>query len=276
MFFCCAKIYLMLDDHVTLHMYLLTYAIVCFCYFYVNVWSRDSVLLQKIHNSAVSQWKHGNPENSVNVGESVFSNFFKSDPISFFLNLRDPFIYIKKERRKEGKTTALASSPTVELRKHALFLNQITVGASEISEGALSSSTSILTYHILSSPWKTKLLFKFWMENRLQQRKCASLKSCDSFLFITISENSAIINESVNTAQLISYLHHLCTLFIIMRWFASWVSRTLNWTEFWAVSGFWLAKAPLIGHRVIEINRYVSDLLQCTTLQKQSANSNTH
>ncbi len=43
------------------------------------------------------------------------------------------------------------SSPTVELQKDALFQNQITVGASEISEGALPSCTSILIY-VLSSP----------------------------------------------------------------------------------------------------------------------------
>ncbi len=132
----------------------------------------------------------------------------------------------------------------------------------------------------LLAAWTTKLLFTFWMEN-IQQRKrakCASLKSCHSFQFIAIS-NSAIINESVNTAQLISYLHHLYTLFIIIRGLASRASRTLDWTRtlaFWAVSGFWLTKTPLIGHCVIEINRYVSDLLQCTTLQKQSANTNTH
>ncbi len=90
------------------------------------------------------------------------------------------------------------------------------------------------------------------------------LKSCYSFQFIVIS-NSAIINESVNTAQLISYLHHLYTLFIRIRGFASRASRTLDWTRtlaFWAVSGFWLTKTPLIGHCVIEINRYVFDLLQ--------------
>ncbi len=77
-------------------------------------------------------------------------------------------------------------------------------------------------------------------------------------------------------AQLISYLHHLYTLFIIIRGFASRASRTLDWTRtltFWAVSGFWLTKTPLIGHCVIEINRYVSDLLQSTTLQKQSGNT---
>ncbi len=75
-------------------------------------------------------------------------------------------------------------------------------------------------------------------------------------------------------AQLISYLHHLYTLFITR------ASRTLDWTRalaFWAVqSGFWRTKTPLIDHCVIEINRYVSDLLQFTTLQKQSANTNTH
>ncbi len=124
---------------------------------------------------------------------------------------------------------------------------------------------------VLLTAWKTKLLFKLWMENRLYTAKKVCKKSCHSFRFIAIS-NSAIINESVNTAQLISYLHHLYTLFITIRGFASLdLTRTL---AFWAVSGFWLTK--LIGHCIIEINRYVSDLLQCTTLQKQSANTNTH
>ncbi len=135
---------------------------------------------------------------------------------------------------------------------------------------------------VFLAAWKTKLLSKFWMENRLytakKARKVCFLKKQHSFQFITIS-NSAIINESVNTAQLISYLHHLYTLSIIIRGFASRASRTLDWTRtlvFWAVSGFWLTKAPPIGHCIIEINRYVSDLLQCTTLQKQSGNTNTH
>ncbi len=57
-------------------------------------------------------------------------------------------MYIQRERERE--ITAPISSPTVELRKDALFQNQITVGASEISEGALPSCTSILTYHVLS------------------------------------------------------------------------------------------------------------------------------
>ncbi len=119
---------------------------------------------------------------------------------------------------------------------------------------------------------KKETLFKFWMENRLYTAKCASLRTCHSFQFITISENFAIINKSVNTAQLISYLHHLYTLFIKIGGFASRASRTLDWTwtlTFWAVSGFCLTKAPLIGHCVTEINRYASDMLQCTTLQKR-------
>ncbi len=53
-----------------------------------------------------------------------------------------------------------------------------------------------------------------WRIGYVQPRKCASLNHL--FQFIAIS-NSAIINESVNTAQLISYLHHLYTLFIIIK-----------------------------------------------------------
>ncbi len=95
---------------------------------------------------------------------------------------------------------------------------------------------------VLLAAWKTKLLFKFWMENRLyyskeSTQKCASSKSCHSFQFVAIS-NSAIINESVNTAQFISYLH----VFIIIRGLASRASRTLDWTRtlaFWAASEFW-------------------------------------
>ncbi len=84
-----------------------------------------------------------------------------------------------------------------------------------------------------------------WRIGYVQPRKFASLNHL--FQFIAIS-NSAIINESVNTAQLISYLHHLYTLFIIIRGFALRAFRTLDWTRtptFWAVSGFWLTKT---GH----------------------------
>ncbi len=101
---------------------------------------------------------------------------------------------------------------------------------------------------VLLTAWKTKLYSNSeWRIGYIQQRKrakCTSLKSCHSFKFIAIS-NSAIINESVNTAQLISYLHHLYTLFITIRGFASRASRTLVEQEtlaFWAVSGFWLTK----------------------------------
>ncbi len=123
---------------------------------------------------------------------------------------------------------------------------------------------------VLLAAWKTKRLFKFWMEN-IQQRKhakCASLKSCYSFHFVVIS-NSAIINESVNTAQLISYLHHLYTVFIIIRGLASRASRTLDWTRtlvFWAVSGFWFTKAPLIGHCVLQKSTDTS--LICYNVQR--------
>ncbi len=95
---------------------------------------------------------------------------------------------------------------------------------------------------------------------------------------ISFHSNFAIINECQHSTINI-LLYHLYTLFVIIRGFASQAYRTLDWTRtlaFWAVSGFWLTKTPLIGHCVIEINRYVSDLLQCTTLQKQSANTNTH
>ncbi len=135
-------------------------------------------------------------------------------------------------------------SPTVELPKNALFQNQITVGA-EISEGVLPSWTSILTSyfvqsivdyhnviaisreyaavtsksllqlrHIINS-MKNETFIQILNREYIQQikrAKCVSLKSCHSFQFIAIS-SSAIINESVNTAQ----LHHLCTLFIIIR-----------------------------------------------------------
>ncbi len=141
------------------------------------------------------------------------------------------------------------------------------------------TSKSLLQVLVLLAAWKTKLLFKFWKEN-IQQRKrtkCTSLKSCHSFQFIAICNYAIIMN--INTAQLISYLHYRYTLFIVIRGFTLWTSRTLDWTRtlaFWAVSGFWLTKTPLIGHRVIEINRYASYLLQRTTLQKQSANTNAH
>ncbi len=133
------------------------------------------------------------------------------------------------------------------------------------------TSKSLLQVLVLLAAWKTKLLFKFWKEN-IQQRKrakCTSLKSCHSFQFIAICNSAIIMN--INTAQLISYLHYRYTLFIVIRGFTLWASRTLDWTRtlaFWAVSGFWLTKTHLIGHRVIEINRYASYLLQCTTLQK--------
>ncbi len=73
--------------------------------------------------------------------------------------------------------------------------------------------------------------------------------------------------------------NQLYTLFIIIRGFASRASRTLDWTrtrvlrflvDSDSLKLLWLATV------VIEINRYVSDLLQCTTLQKQSANTNTY
>lgn len=81
---------------------------------------------------------------------------------------------------------------------------------------------------VLLAAWKRNFYPNSeWRIGYIQQRKHASLKSCHSFQFIAIS-NSAIINESVNTAQLISYLHHLYTLFIIIRGFASRASRTLK------------------------------------------------
>ncbi len=118
---------------------------------------------------------------------------------------------------------------------------------------------------VLLAAWKTKLLFKFWMEN-IQQRKrakCASLKSCHSFQFIAIS-NSAIINESINTAQLISYLNHRYTVHYNQRILvASFQNSGLNKnTPILAVSGFWLTKTPLIGHWVIEILIIFSVLTQ--------------
>ncbi len=79
-----------------------------------------------------------------------------------------------------------------------------------------------------------------WRIGYIQPRKCASLNHL--FQFIAIS-NSAINNESVNTAQLISYLHHLYTLFIIIKRIR--VASFQDWTRtptFWAVSGFWLTR----------------------------------
>ncbi len=84
------------------------------------------------------------------VIEQWFSNFFKSDPIFFFLNWRDPYtvyiyiyiyIYIErererdKERKKEGKTTALQTDLESHRRapEGCSVQNQITVGASEIT-----------------------------------------------------------------------------------------------------------------------------------------------
>ncbi len=59
-FICC----LMIDDCVNLHMHLLTYAVACFCFFFTLFWSRDSVVFQKMCNSAsyhitVQTWKAG-------------------------------------------------------------------------------------------------------------------------------------------------------------------------------------------------------------------------
>ncbi len=123
---------------------------------------------------------------------------------------------------------------------------------------------------VLLAAWKTQLLFIFWMDNRLYL-KLTHFSLSQSLVLLWLM--------NVNTEQLISYLHHLYyTLFIIIRGFVSWASRTLGWTRtlvFWTVSGFWL-KTPQIGYCVIEINRNISDLLQCTTLQKQSVNTNAH
>ncbi len=109
------------------------------------------------------------------------------------------------------------------------------------------------------------------MENRLYTAKKACKVRFRKKLSFIIS-NSAIINESVNRTQLIYYLHHLYTLFFIIGGFTLRASRTLDWTRtlvFWVYS-VWLKLA--ICHCVIEINKYVSDLLQCTMLQNQSAN----
>jgi len=47
------------DDRVTLHVHLFTYAIACFCFFAQVFWGRDSVLFQKMC--------HSSPHNSENI-----------------------------------------------------------------------------------------------------------------------------------------------------------------------------------------------------------------
>ncbi len=64
-------------------------------------------------------------------------------------------------------------------------------------------------------------------------------KSCHSLQFIAISQSSVIINEALYTAQRISYLHPVYTLFVITRGLVSLNNSAMNKTPvFWAVSGF--------------------------------------
>ncbi len=53
-------------------------------------------------------------------------------------------------------------------------------------------------------------------------------KSCLSLQFIAISTSSIIINKSLYTAQQISYLHPVYTLFVITRGFVSLHNSAMN------------------------------------------------
>ncbi len=74
-------------------------------------------------------------------------------------------------------------------------------------------------------------------------------KSCHSLQFITVSQSCIIINKLFYTAQRISYLHPVYTLFVITRGFVILHNSAMNTTPvFWAVRGFWLTLHSMNQH----------------------------